>query len=541
MEEERDDGQLQEEEEPQVSVRRRITTSIQCHSMSLAEKAKYAATAGGISAGFLELLGAGGPGLGLAALIGFGAGFWSEELQRGLVKKVPRPRESNSSRQSKLSWWLTGNEQGQPEQADLPEDIDDESADLEAPRENDELFQDRQAANEKPAIARLTIADIVKHTEPNSFRVYIGRSLTRPGNPPVAINIDNQHFKFIGASQKGKSSMAAAFLDIVTQTHDPDHVIVALLDLEDQTSKLFADLDHIAEVQTDKGPILLHAKNHEQVELYLRLIVETMNQRYKMSKLQIIKEPILFVYLEEFLALKDFFKQRIAWSSGSAKEQAKQDYARLIFNVSELARRGLKARIQLILCAQVDYRDEDFQEALVSVTAGMAFCVRKTAAEAAGFYNNELLKKNVVDDKVGQAVCQMPDCKDLILAPDYDLKARLIAFEKAELARLGSSAQVSKAPSMLSAKSGQKRPASSPDTRILPEEEGQDPAVTKVLPMIPPKGRRAEDVDMVTAIKVWNGMEPSVRDLEEIFDLTNHQARRLRDLILKQAENSLSE
>src|SRR5205807_2461414 len=233
--------------------------------------------------------------------------------------------------------------------------------------------------------------------------------------------------------------------------------LFALLDLEDQTSKLFADIDHLAQIDTDKGPILLHAKSHQQVERYLGFIVEIMNERYKMSKIQVSKEPILFVYLEEFLALKDFFKQRIAWSSGAEKEKAKQDYARLIFNISELARRGLKARIQLILCAQVDYRDEDLQEALVNITAGLSFCVRPTAAQAAGFNNARLLNQNVTDDQVGQAVCQTPDCKDLILAPDYDLKARLIAFEQAELARLGSSAQVRRVPSMLSSKSNRRQ------------------------------------------------------------------------------------
>src|SRR5882762_10793096 len=177
MEEERDDGQIQEEEQPQISVRKRVTTSLRYHSMSLAEKAKYAAFGGGISASVFELLGGGGAGLGLAALIAFASGYWSEELQRGLVKKVPRPLEANSSRQSKLSWWLgKEEEQEQSGQANLPEDVDD------GLRENDELFQDRQAANEKPAIARLTIADIVRHTEPNSYKVYIGRSLTRSGN-----------------------------------------------------------------------------------------------------------------------------------------------------------------------------------------------------------------------------------------------------------------------------------------------------------------------------------------------------------------------
>jgi len=256
-----------------------------------------------------------------------------------------------------------------------------------------------------------------------------------------------------------------------------------------------------------------------------------MHERYKLSKLQIAKEPILLVYLEEFLALKDYYKQKIAWSSGSAKEQAKQDYARLIFNISELARRGLKARIQLLLCAQVDYRDEDLQEALVNITAGMSFCVRVTAAQAAGFYNAELLKQNVMDDKVGQAVTQMPDCKDLILAPDYDLKRRLIALEKAELAKSGG--QVSKAPLMLSAKNGRRQvPAPAPVTALLPEEAEQDPAVTRVLALVPEKGPQAEDIDLDVAVVVWNAGHNSVSKLRRMFRLTNHQAQKLRKMIL---------
>jgi hypothetical protein len=77
------------------------------------------------------------------------------------------------------------------------------------------------------------------------------------------------------------------------------------------------------------------------------------------------------------------------------------------------------------MCAQVDYRDDDLQEALVNVTSGLSFCVRVSAAQAAGFYQTELLTRNAKEDMVGQAVVEMPDCKDLILAPDFDLKARL--------------------------------------------------------------------------------------------------------------------
>jgi len=227
--------------------------------------------------------------------------------------------------------------------------------------------------------------------------------------------------------------MAAAFLDIVTQTHDEDHVLIALLDLEDQTSKLFAHLPHVAEVATNTGTYPLHARNHEEVLHRLRLIMLIMDERYGMDKSQVLQEPILLVYVEEFLALKDHFKHQIkAAKTEEAKKQAEKDYADLIFCISEIARRGLKARIQLLLCAQVNYRDEDLQEALVNVVAGMSFAVLPTAAQAAGFYDYEMLKRCAKDDKVGQAVVQMPDCKDLVLAPEYDLEQKLIALEKAD-------------------------------------------------------------------------------------------------------------
>ena len=269
---------------------------------------------------------------------------------------------------------------------------------------------------------RLSIEEIANSTEQNSFNVCIGRSLTKKGNPPVSVKFYKQHFKFIGASQKGKSSMVAAFLDAVTRTHDEDHVLIALLDLEDRTSRLFADLPHVAEVMSPEGPVLLHARNHDQVLEHLELLILVMNERYTMSPSEVIQEPIMLVYVEEFLSLKNYFKQ----------QKDKQKYTRLVFCINELARRGLKARVQLLLCAQVDYRDEDFQEALINVSCGMAFCVRQSATQAAGFYNTELLRQNVTDNKVGQAVAEMPDCNDLILAPEYDLEQRLIELEGPE-------------------------------------------------------------------------------------------------------------
>lgn len=346
----------------------------------------------------------------------------------------------------------------------------------EEPRERQEIVEledvsvvpsfKSQEVKTEASIRRLTIEQIVSHIEPNSFKIYIGRSLTKPGNPPVQVGFYKQHFKFIGASQRGKSAMAAAFLDIVTRTHDPEHVLIALLDLEDQTSRLFADLPHVAEVATDKGTYPLYARSHEEVLHRLRLIMLIMDERYSMDKSQVLQEPILLVYVEEFLALKDYFKNLISGKTGEAKKQAEKEYADLIFCISEIARRGLKVRIQLLLCAQVNYRDEDLQEALVNVVAGLSYAVLPTAAQAAGFYDHEMLKRCARNDKVGEAVAQMPDCKDLVLAPEYDLEQKLIDLEKADAMR-----GQKKVDSILTAKNGHKQADARNGRGLRPDED----------------------------------------------------------------------
>ncbi len=291
--------------------------------------------------------------------------------------------------------------------------------------DGDPVFATQSAQTEEPGIARITVKQMTEHLERNSFEVYIGRSMTRPDNPAVKINFHKRHLKLIGASQHGKSSMAAALLDTITRTHDPDRVMVALLDLENKTGRLFEDLPHIQCVRKDGATIRLHAHSYEQVLEHLGYVSALIDYRYSLTGDELERQPVLIVYLEEFVDLKDFFKQRVNAVESDEREQAKRDYAQLIYYIKKIAARGLKVLVQLLMCTQVDYRDDDLQAALVNVTSGMSFCVRPSAAQAAGFYQTELLAKNARKDKVGQAVVEMPDCKDLILAPDYDLAARL--------------------------------------------------------------------------------------------------------------------
>ena len=278
---------------------------------------------------------------------------------------------------------------------------------------------------------RLTLEEIIEHTETNGYELPIGRSLTKANAPAVYINILEQHLKLIGASRKGKSSMAAFILDLLIHTHDRKHILIAMLDLEYKTSRLFEQAANIATLRVNGDTTKLHAKTPEQCLEMSGYIVQLLNKRYELDELAIDSLPVLIVYVEEFLDLKDHFKRQIDQATNKAeKDQATTDYNQLVSNISKIARRGLKVRIQLLLCAQVDYRDDDFREALLNMTAGFSFAVQPPAARASGFYNNALLTRNAINNQPGQAVLEHPDCKDLILAPEYDLKAKLLSLAR---------------------------------------------------------------------------------------------------------------
>jgi DNA translocase FtsK/SpoIIIE-like protein len=335
---------------------------------------------------------------------------------------VPRPED--------MTFWykLTHGKDARGEVIDAGQDETSQDEENKDPR----FIQ--PTARDTGGVKRLTIDEIVAHTKPNSFTIWIGLSLTKDGNPAIQINFYKQHFKFIGISQRGKTSMVAAFIEIVTRTHDPKHVQLILLDMEDQTSNLFADLPHVLKMRTPNGETFrMHARNEQQVLQYLVHAVVIAKRRYQIVRQEGIaalkKMPVILVYIEEFLRLKAYFKAQL--KTAKDKEQAESDYATLMYCIDELAGRGLKSRVQLLMCAQFDYADDDFREALGNIDCGFSFCVAREAAMSAGFTNAALLTRNAKEKKVGQAVVETPDCNDLVLAPEYDLEAKLEAWQEA--------------------------------------------------------------------------------------------------------------
>jgi len=348
----------------------------------------------------------------------------------------------------------------------------------------------------------------------------------------MRINFYKRHLKLLGASQHGKSSMAAALLEIILRTHDPNRVQLAMLDHEDKASRLFANTPHLAKVRLGEQVVRLHARSYEQVLEHLEYLAMLIDYRYThLSEEEIEQQPLVIVYLEEFIDLKDYFKHRIDTVGKDEKEQAKRDYTRLLFCIKKIARRGLKVLVQLLMCTQVDYRDEDLQEALVNVTSGMSFCLRVTAAQAAGFYQTELLQRNAKEDKVGQAVVEMPDCKDLILAPAYDLRARLKALEKAERQGTTRGAPKDTRPSQLP-EIRREQPQPMAPTKVAPGEQPASPKgkATHQSLQFPRETRRGRTVGMASELRVaLEVYQPGMnyRDLGKAMSYTDGEARLL--------------
>ena len=144
-------------------------------------------------------------------------------------------------------------------------------------------------------------------------------------------------------------------------------------------------MPHIKRVRVDGAEVRLHATNPDQVWKYLVYLVKFMEYRYHLSPNDLARQPILIVYIEEFLRLRRMFKARIASSSpGPARDAARRTYAALLESIDALAARGLKARLRLWLCAQVDYADEDLRESLANVTDGMAFGLKDDGGAGCG-------------------------------------------------------------------------------------------------------------------------------------------------------------
>lgn len=263
-------------------------------------------------------------------------------------------------------------------------------------------------------LAKPTIADMVAAVNQNGYEIALGRSLTT--QQPILATLSDAHIKLIGGTRMGKSCEAAAILNQVCETHDTRHMQIALLDLENKTSRLFAGDSHVLMVDTGYKKVKMHARDIGQVATGLIVLHGLMIERYKLTDAQLAQMPHILIYLEEFLYWKKLLKQKV---DAETREKA-------LASFSGLATRCIKVNMHLMACAQADYADEELRDAMAQfIGVNLSFAVKPSAAQAAGFVSSDLLKQNYEARTPGQFVVEMIGGADLGLAPDFNVKQKL--------------------------------------------------------------------------------------------------------------------
>lgn len=261
-----------------------------------------------------------------------------------------------------------------------------------------------------PVLALPSIESFYQAIPYNSLQVGMGIEAAS-GKLVLAPIRQSTHFKLIGGSGMGKSCVSAAMLDIAIARNDPDHLKIGLLDLEHNTSRLFENAPHIAEIGPKRQRLI--GRDPDEVAQKLKLLQWELTRRAQLGEEHCkAHEPILLVYVEEMLALK--------YEVVDAKLNKE-----MLAAINILGVRARKYGIFLLACMQTDYSDKSTREAMAQFRTRGGFAIDPDTARASGFFNNDLIKQNFADGRSGQYVLEKPGFSGLVLAPEYDVALKL--------------------------------------------------------------------------------------------------------------------
>lgn len=200
------------------------------------------------------------------------------------------------------------------------------------------------------------------------------------------------HIQLVGASGQGKSRQATSILTQLTTRNDPQHLQLALIDHEGETSAPFTGLPHVQFV----------ADEPKEAARIFRALVKELDRR----DIGRIAFPVLLVFCEEFLNLRRTMPVQY-------RDQALEDY-------TSLALRGRKRGMFLFSIGQTAYTERSIRDAQAQFLSSMAFALKPTTARSAGFTNTELLNQLYSDRRPGQFLLERPAGDALLLAPYVD-------------------------------------------------------------------------------------------------------------------------
>src|SRR5512135_188416 len=270
-------------------------------------------------------------------------------------------------------------------------------------------------AEPEPVFKPPTIEDCLSQLRFNQLQVCLG-SDAQTGEPLIVDFMKGVHYKLIGSSGMGKSCGAAGKLYQLTQMNDPEHLMIALLDMEHMTSRLFEHCPHVAEIRHQGRYIPLIATDAQEVADKFMLLCKELDRRSHDPNGT--RAPFLLIYVEEFFALKH----------AVLDEKLK---SRMLSDFTQLAVRGRKYHMYLLACAQDDYASsekasDELRSARNQFQVREAYCVSPRAALSAGFVHTALIKSNYAEATKGKYVLEGAFGKPtLMLAPVYDVEAEL--------------------------------------------------------------------------------------------------------------------
>ncbi|MDQ6660552.1 MAG: hypothetical protein M3Z24_06260, partial [Chloroflexota bacterium] len=258
---------------------------------------------------------------------------------------------------------------------------------------------------------------LLDQLEENALQVSPGIR-TSDGQPIILSIPDAVHFKLIGSSGFGKSCLAAALLDQAIRLNSPEVLQIALLDLEHKTSRLFENAPNVATLQVGRRAVQMVATNADEVALHLGYLKKELDRRAQLSEYDLQSEPLLLLYVEEMLSLQ--------------YEVDEQLIGQMLRDLSVLAVRARKYNMFLLACAQTDYSTPELKTAQKQFRSRIAFAIDTTAARAAGFMSTDLIKYNFANSQRGDGmyVLETPGVASLMLAPVYDVRAKVLAMDR---------------------------------------------------------------------------------------------------------------
>src|SRR5262249_46864155 len=143
------------------------------------------------------------------------------------------------------------------------------------------------------------------------------------------------HIQLVGASGQGKSRQATSILTQLCTRNDPQHLQLALIDHEGETSAPFQGLPHVRYIADEPK---------EAARIFRALVKEL--ERRDIGK---IAFPVLLMFCEEFLNLRRSMPPQY-------RDQALEDY-------TTLALRGRKRGMFLFSIGQTAYTEKSIRDA----------------------------------------------------------------------------------------------------------------------------------------------------------------------------------